>query len=627
VPRNSDYDYPPAEWRVDDVAEALWDSTVEYPIPTYSNEDFWRTVREDDAVQGIVAAAREHAATVADEPVTPLPASGYLTYEREGVREGFPEKRRRRNLAALALAECLDRGGYADPILDRMWAMCEQSTWTKPPHFPDGHPEEREGLPRPVDPEDRRVALQTAGTARLLAEVRYVLGDRLHPAARERVAREIDERVLTAYLANDDFGWLEGKGNWNAVCNGSVLIAALHVVEDTERLAGIVRKAARSLEHYLASFDADGCTAEGMGYWKYGFGFYVSAAAHLDARTDDALSLFEPPVVEVIGRFPLKTELSPNRYPAFSDASEREDVTPYIACELGRRFDDTALLARGRDNLRSTESVGYFPSAIRNLAWCRMDADADADVGTGTASTPARSFFRGHQWWISRVSPGNPDGFVIAAKGGHNGEPHNHNDCGSFVCHCRRESLLTDPGADTYEAGYFGDERYEYLATRSLGHSVPLVNGCEQAAGSEHRAEVVERSASRERDRFVLDLAGCYPDEAGLDSLHREFVLDRSVDPDGRLRVSDEATFDREGDHEFESTFVSYAPMSERDGTVTVDGETARAVLESDGRVDLEVEQVRDAIGGEDLWRLRVRPAVRDGRASVPVSVTPERPE
>lgn len=97
---------------------------------------------------------------------------------------------------------------------------------------------------------------------------------------------------------------------------------------------------------------------------------------------------------------------------------------------------------------------------------------------------------------------------MIATKGEHNAEPHNNNDCGSFVVHCRGESFVADLGRNAYDGDYFGERRYEYLATRSLGHFVPHVNGCEQAAGPEHAASVVDRTESASRAlRFEFEPA------------------------------------------------------------------------------------------------------------------------
>jgi hypothetical protein len=90
--------------------------------------------------------------------------------------------------------------------------------------------------------------------------------------------------------------------------------------------------------------------------------------------------------------------------------------------------------------------------------------------------------------------------------------------CGAF---------LADLGAPVYDRDYFSDRRYDYLTARSLGHSVPYVNGHEQAVGSEFTARVVQQELSDERDATTFDLAACYPEATGLDALGRTVALDR----------------------------------------------------------------------------------------------------
>ena len=89
------------------------------------------------------------------------------------------------------------------------------------------------------------------------------------------------------------------------------------------------------------------------------------------------------------------------------------------------------------------------------------------------------------------------------------------------------ESFLADLGAPVYDRDYFSDRRYDYLTARSLGHSVPYVNGHEQAVGSEFTARVVQQELSDERDATTFDLAACYPEATGLDALGRTVALDR----------------------------------------------------------------------------------------------------
>jgi hypothetical protein len=538
-----------------------------------------------------------------------------------------PERERRRRLSTFAIAECVEReGDYLDPVLDYAWAICEQSTWLWPAHLRGAH--DHEGLPGVVPDEERRVALFSVGTALLLADLDALLGDRLHPALRERIREEVDRRVLTPFVARDDHGWIGPPAmNWNAVCNAGSAVAALTLLDDPRRQAAVVERAVARLRHYLDDFDADGCTAEGVGYWNYGFGNYVTLAAELEARTDGAYSLLEPPIVREIAEYPLKVQLSPGRFLPFSDTEEDVPVFPHTPCWLGDRLDLEGLGALGRRSLERPAALfegrnTYFlPELLRDLAWAGRVPD-DWTLPT----PPRRQFFDGHDWWLVRAAPADPDGLVVAAKGGHNDEPHNHNDCGSFVVHYRGESLLTDLGRPTYDREFFGERRYtDYLTPRSLGHSVPHVNGHEQAAGSEYAADLLGVEEG-ETDAVAYDLAGCYPDGAGLASLRRRVALHRD---EPRVTVADEATF-ADGPGTLESVLVSYDPVAVEGDALVVAGERARATVTpaADAPVDLRVEHLEDAVDVSwrpdadhwDVWRARLAlpPA---GTASLELSI------
>ena len=84
------------------------------------------------------------------------------------------------------------------------------------------------------------------------------------------------------------------------------------------------------------------------------------------------------------------------------------------------------------------------------------------------------------------------ENFVLAIKGGHNDEPHNHNDLGSFVFFADELFILDDPGWSEYVDGYFGPDRYNHICASSVGHSVPIINGKTQTPGKEAKTVLLE---------------------------------------------------------------------------------------------------------------------------------------
>jgi hypothetical protein len=654
--RTYDHDHPPGEWTVEGLSEALAENE-EYPLPRRDDRDAWRSLAADDATGPPANRLIEEAEEALDESMPEHRAS-----VMRDMAAGDDDARitnlnnlttHMMRLMAFTLAECVEaEGRFLDGALDYAWDLCEATRWTSPGNLGNGSDAELSGnLPRTdLDAEERFVDLRSR-IGFMLAEVRYLLGDALPEGARERIAEEVERRLVEPYEARDDYWWHDPPtNNWNAVCNTNCAGSALYLIEDPERLARIVRKAARSLEAYLAGFDDDGGTSEGIGYWNFGWGYYTQLASLLEARTGGEYSLFDVPIAEEIVQFPIRAQLSPGRYPSFSDSTENSYVNPYGPCWAGRHFGDDDLLALGRwaleDGRRRDSELWRNESlniTARNLLW---------SVGLpeeGLPTPPARTYFDGIEWWIARADPTDPDAPVVAAKGGDNAESHNHNDCGSFVYHYRGESLLSDLGSPQYLEGYFGAKRYEFLASRSLGHSVPYVNGVEQASPTERDENdpVDERGAAAVLDRaegvpetFEVELAGSYPEAAGLDSLVRRFTFSRSADTDsaaGELSVRDRATFtDDVEDPSFESVLISYFPMELTDGAVVITGDRGRAVVETEGSASPSVEHLPEAMPAvtpdrywdhedRDVWRARIEaPETRDRTAEVALTITPE---
>ena len=584
-----------------EVEEALKAAPSRRPFPSAEDRKAWEGIKAavGDEADELIARAEE----AAGEPVPILPATLFLEFKRTGRREGYerPWRIRRDNLAVLALAECLEfRGRFLDPILDLAWAICEESSWAFP-----AHQTELADIRRPV------VDLGAAMTALDLAELVHLLGRQLDPLLSRRIRDEVDRRCISPYLARHDFWWLynissRDVNNWNAVCNAGVAGAAIYLEEDLARLAEVLAKAARSLDDYMATFDEDGGSSEGPGYWAYGFGYYVVLADLVETRTDGRVDFLEGEFVRDVARFPLRVLLSPGSFVNFSDCDRNFSPPAPLLAYLSRRLEIPELMALARP----AGSRGGLTWRLRGLFW-RPDPNPPPFV-------PAdHDFFRGLQWMFARYDPSDPDALVLAAKGGHNAEMHNQNDVGAFIVHFRRESVIADPGRGRYTREYFGPKRYEHFVNSSRGHSVPVPNGCEQRTGRDAAAELLEHGTDGRVDRMVLELGAAYPPEADLASLRRTLALHRE-EPMGWVGLVDEVRFSsRPGT--LESPLITFGTAEVKHGSVLLKGERGRLrVTFHPETVAVDVDVVEDvdlADGQTDITRVvfRTRNPVREG--------------
>jgi len=551
-----------------EIEDILRESPAQPPFPPASDRAAWEQAR---AALG-ARQAREfigRAEAAAREPIPALPASLWLECLRTGRREGYeqPCYRRRTMLRDLVIGEGLERQGrFTDALMDVIWAICEESSWVYPAHL-DGLPE----VERPY------IDLGAASTGFLLALAGSLVSRELPPEVGERIRSEVDRRLLAPFLARNDFWWLREQpgrpvNNWTAVCCAGVMAAALYLEDDLARLAAVLVKGLAALAEYLATFDEDGGTTEGPGYWSYGFGYYTLIAYLIEQRSGGKISLMASEQIQKIAAFPLRTMLSQGLYVNFSDAPRQATFIGAMLAYLGRRFDLPGLIELARDPANRA-----FDGLNADLEWVLPGLFWDLPPSGRASWKPGlRDWYRGMMWMIARSDPSDPDGLVLAAKGGHNDEMHNQNDVGSFIVQVRQEALIADPGAGHYTRQYFGEERYEHFAASALGHSVPVPNGQIQQAGRAYAARLLEHRAGEDQDMLRLELSGAYPAEADLASLERRLALHR-VRAGGEEWVELEDRYEfNQAPGNFESALITFARVEVERGAVVLAGERGR---------------------------------------------------
>ncbi|MBV1852916.1 heparinase II/III family protein [Catellatospora tritici] len=518
------------------------------------------------------------------DPMPELSYSAYRDFFDTGNRIRYERRyfRRRARLAARAAQALLDPATDLGPLADTLWSVCDEYTWALPAHVrPDGDP-------------TRCLDLFAAETAHTLAETVAALRDRLDPRVADRVRAEVDRRVFAPFTEALPLSW-EGSGNnWEAVCAGAVGMAALALLGDapaqSSRLAAMLDRSRRAMDRYLAGFGDDGGCAEGVDYWVYGFGYFTYFAEALRAHTGE--DLMAAPKVRQIAAFPHRAALGAGAHVPFSDASERPWLPAGLLTRLAERFGTPP--ARVIPSLHDDHCYRWGHLS-RTLAWFRP-------IEAPAATEPV-SFLPDLGWVIQRGR------FAFAAKGGHNDEPHNHNDLGHFILHTHGESVLDDLGAGEYTADYFGPRRYDSLQPSARGHSVPVIDGQAQLPGPHRAARILRYATDGDTTCFDLDLTTAY-EVAGLRSLIRRFRWS----PVGRLELVDEIVVERP--LRVEEMFISRRRPSFTPGTadwgglVTLSHDCPETTLE-------EVVPTNHQALPDPVYRLRCAMTAATGRSTL----------
>ena len=571
---------PPAEKAVPDATVKIQQALDVGPTGALFPELTARTPGEWAAMPAaaqILPWARDAAATTA------IPETTYTLYRRfktVGERPPYeqPYFEKRTLLTREVTAAWLDQSdARIGRINDLLWSICEETTWVVPAH------------------EKHAIDLFASETACDLAQVLYLLGDRLPEEVRARVRGELKRRILDPYLADGaDYSWGSGRNNWTGVCAGSVGQTFLLAEEDPVRLSRALAIVLEQLDRFITNaFSEDGASLEGIGYWNYGLSHYVSFAEMLRARTGGAIDLLAGNRLKDIARYPGAVYLGSGLYASFADAHENSEVEPYLAARIAQRTGAVDLLG-----LTGSPTDWRLNTILRNLTW--WDGVKASEPGLHDVFMKASGIAK-------RVC--GPA--VLAIKAGNNDEPHNHNDIGSFVLCFDGVTYLCDPGAGLYNAAYFSGKRYENVFANSYGHSVPRIDGNLQKPGKQYRGTMAQ-----DGDKTVVVR---FEEAYGLQQLRS--ASRRASLGDGVFSLEDRFEFADAG-MPVEEAFVTWQ-------RVEINGNMAR-VISDRGTLEIEAdtgvftaEPLRDACQANHKKGLLTRIAlVRDGASSVDARFT-----
>lgn len=443
---------------------------------------------------------------------------------------------------------------YLVHLADAIWSVCDMESWSIPAHV-------REDLP--ISERRRNLDLCSTVIGFRMSEILYFIGDKLPELVVRRARAEIRYRIIDSYkdATTKRYWWLKVENNWSAVCIASVLCTYMYAAEKWELDTQLPRMI-DSAEAYLSGFADDACCAEGYGYWNYGFSFFCVFASMLNEYTDGKINYFENEKVKKIARFQEKITLNEHQCVSFSDGGLEFRPYAWLSHFLKGVYPDLRLPKI------PANSNGGIP--MRYVLW----QNPDITESSLNASEPVSMSFDDTQWFIYRC-----ENYAFACKGGHNDEPHNHNDIGSFIVSKGGNATFVDPCGGEYTQQYFSPRRYEYLVTSSRGHSVPIINGQLQVTGNK-KATVTAHTDTR----YAFDMECGYNIDS-LKRINRDFVMG-----DGEVILTDTCEFDT-APESFVERFVSLCPITvEQDGIHC--GESVLVYDQSSFTVNLSSEEV-----------------------------------
>lgn len=518
-----------------------------------------------------------------------------LTYEKH-----YFERRKRLTVYGL-LALWYERQEDLEELARIMEGICREETWAVPAHVNRQEANWRE-----------TVDLFACETGQTLAQLVTQLAGKLDDRVSQKVRSLVKERLLDSFMKvpEGQWRWEIFRNNWVAVCGGCLGCMALDLLPEhgTERTL-LLERVERLMPEYLAGMKEDGTCPEGLSYYTYGMIYYAGFYSKWKGA-----AFLQQEKLQNIARFQQLCYLPGGVTVAFADGSLHDRYRLGLTCFLAAHVEGVAVpdiqSAMHFEDDHCYRFLGNYQDDVWVTEYLRLQQNTPkAEAAWGRHILPDAQWAI---WQGTKVS--------VACKGGHNGEPHNHNDVGSFQYVYGGECYLTDLGCGEYTKEYFReDTRYTILCNRSLGHNVPMVGGREQCVGVQYGASVFREFGE---NGVELAYAGAYP-EGCVSELTRQIQLDLHS---GRMQLRDKAEGFRGSEEFVENLVTQIEPRIEEDGICLTGRGGTICIRIRNQNVSFKVKEERfqNHKGvGERVWLLQCRIPVRNGEVTADISIEP----
>ena len=499
------------------AADVLATLVPERPRLLANQARFRQLAQQNDTVsvqlRALVKAGADHAL-----------AAGPIAY---GDHLGPLDSARETQLRIVQLSMEYRLGGdrrYADRARDLLMQLAARDTWSTGPF------------------------LSVAENA-LAAAIGYDwLFDVLSDGEKQRLTEAIAEKALRPGLAANEAkdSWVNGSFNWNPICHGSLMAAALAIAEREPELARrVVQRGLKYIPTAGAAYSPDGAYSEGTTYWTYGTTFYALAVDILRSNLGSSFGLEKIPGFlktadykrQMTGPTGLEFNYSdtvgiyPNHPPMmwFARETGRPELIVAELRDIGRVY--AAQIAASAEG-RLTDFHRH--TAFELLWW----TPALLDGAVTQAQAPLHWTADGEMpIAVMRSSWTDPHASFIAVKGGSPNQSHGHMDAGSFVLEADGVRWAIDPGREDYSTmvkaridrwNYAQDSsRWSTFRLGSEGHNIPRIDQHAQVAGG--HATIAALPARKGAVGNTVDLTSLYSSRASTFQRTVRLHADRSM--------------------------------------------------------------------------------------------------
>ncbi|MBO6247305.1 MAG: heparinase II/III family protein [Bacteroidales bacterium] len=506
--------------------------------------------------------------------------SMYLEFTRTGNRAIVDNmiSQRLTALRSLFYAELVEgKGRFIDDIINGVFAYCEQTYWGSSAHFylyEYGSPTSNPTTILP-DASNPVIDLTVGDVSSTLSWIWYFLHDefdKVSPIINDRLIREMYEKVLNPFYSKNDFWWITGwnsgnVNNWTPWCCYNMLTCVLIFERDPQKRLDGIYKTMRSVDLFINSYPDDGGCSEGPSYWGAAVGKLHNYLTLLKSCSNGKIDIFDQDIIKEMGRYIYKLYIANgNNYVNFADAPAKLGHDGLMIARYGKDISDPRL-----------EGFGEFLAENAKTTTQPISGDVGQTLfntfGHTSSVRPlevlvSETYLPDLQIAVGRDLQDSNEGFFFAAKGGNNGEQHNHNDVGSFILFYNGVPVFVDPGVGTYTKQTFSPDRYKIWTMQSGYHNLPVINGTMQASGGKYKAVNSTFKTTSSLVEFSVDIAGAYPETANVSSWVRKYSLKRRKS----FIINDSYALNSSKDKTF-TVFMTPLKCEDANGAVTISGD------------------------------------------------------
>ncbi len=331
--------------------------------------------------------------------------------------------------------------------------------------------------------------------------------------------------------------WTTRTNNWNIVCNGGTIMAALAVgVEEPELANEAMHLAFVALPVALAEYGPDGGYPEGLTYWGYATRFLVPTMASLETAVGDDFGLTKTAGLDRTVDFGIHMTGPAgqpfNYYDASSSARPGRTAAHWLAAHYGEPA--YAWWA---------EQGAVHPSRPLPPLHLMWQGLTDA-VPPNEAGLPLDREFDAVSTFLSRSAWDSRTANYFGFKAGDNASNHGDLDLGTFVLDALGTRWATELGPESYALpGYWSagpeGQRWTYYRKRPEGQNTLVINpDATPGQAVDARGTLVATGSSPDASFAVADLSEAYTAQ-GVTSWRRGMAL---IDGRSRFVVQDEVT-------------------------------------------------------------------------------------